>query len=303
MKRIAVRCHLLLLLPLFAVSSLLCTTKADKRPNVVVQPKSSPAMVAVISRNDEPDGPANMDAIVLVEKGKLVRPYAEQSEAAQNKFGTKYFKAGRTLRVTFGGGEIGTATVTGFQAGCNNIHARATLLDHGRLPASLSALATDSDSLGRKASSRRAPTATERADIMKMVRQIYLGRGTSRTLLSSITTTNLTATDLNGDGSVEFIGSFVLATKAKTRRDLLLIAEPQKGTATFKAALVDFQSYKLPPEEFDSARDFIDQLDLDGDNVAEVFVQQHGFDGYAYAIYKKVLGRWRQVYSFLGDAC
>jgi hypothetical protein len=116
---------------------------------------------------------------------------------------------------------------------------------------------------------------------MKMVRQIYLGRGTSRTLLNSITTTNLTATDLNGDGSVELIGSFVLATKAKARRDLLLIAEPQKGTATFKAALVDFQSYKLPPEEFDSARDFIDQLDLDGDNVAEVFVQQHGFDGYA----------------------
>jgi len=260
-------------------------------------------MVAVISRNDEPDGPANLDAIVLVEKGKLIRPYAEQSEAAQNKFGTKYFKAGRTLRVTFGGGEIGTATVTGFQAGCNNIHARANLLDNGRLPANLSALATDSDSLGRKASSRRAPTEDERAQVMRLVREIYVARGTSRTLLNSITTTNLTATDLNGDGSVEFIGSFVVATKAKARRDLLLIAEPQKGTATFKAALVDFQSYKLPPEEFDSARDFIDQLDLDGDNVAEVFVQQHGFDGYAYAIYKKVLGRWRQVYSFLGDAC
>jgi len=303
MKRIVVRYKSIGLLPLFVLSSLLGVTRADKRPNFVIQPKSRAALVAVISRNDEPDGPANMDAIVLVENGKLRRPYAEQSEAAQNNFGAIYFKAGRTLRVTFGGGEIGTAKVTGFQSGCNNIHARATLFDNGRLPAALSALATDSDSLGRNASSRRAPTGDERAAIMKMVRQIYLGRRTPQTLLNSITTTNLTATDLNRDGVNELIGSFVLQTKAKDRRDLLLIAEPQKGTATFKAGLVDFQSYKLPAEEFDSARDFIDQLDLDGDNVAEVFVQQHGFDGYAYAIYKKVTGRWREIYTFLGDAC
>jgi hypothetical protein len=303
MTRIAVRSRVLVLLFVLAVSSLLCATRADKRPNVVVQPKSRPALVAVISRNDEPAGPANMDAIVLVERGKLRQPYPEQNEGAQKKFGAIYFKTGKPFRVTFGGGEIGSATVQSFQAGCNNIHARASLADNGRLPSSLSALATDSDALGRKASSRRAPTETERADIMKMVRQIYLARGTTPALLKSITTTNLTATDLNSDGSVELIGSFVLATKAKARRDLLLIAEPQKGTATFKAALVDFQSYKLPPEEFDSAKDFIDQLDLDGDNLAEVFVQQHGFDGYAYAIYKKVLGRWRQIYSFIGDAC
>jgi hypothetical protein len=303
MTRIAVRHRLITLLPLLAVSSMLCATKADKRPNVVVQPKSRPALVAVISRNDEPDGPANMDAIVLIDKGKLRRPYLEQDEAAQKTFGAIYFKTGKPFRVTFGGGEIGSATVTSFQAGCNNIHARANLVDKGRLPSALSGLATDSDTLGRKASSRRAPTETERADIMKMVRQIYLARGTSPSLLKSITTTNLTATDLNGDSVVELIGSFVLETKAKARRDLLLIAEPQKGTAALDAALVDFQSYKLPPEQFDSARDFIDQLDLDGDNFAEVFVQQHGFDGYAYSIYKKVRGRWREIYTFLGDAC
>jgi hypothetical protein len=302
MKRIANRYRLLSLLSVLAVSSLLCVTRADKHPNVVVQPKSSPVLVAVISRNDEPEGPANMDAIVLLENGKLRRPYPEQTEAAQQKFGERYFKAGRTLHVTFGGGEIGTAILKGFQAGCNNIHARADLSDNGRLPSHLSALATDSEWLGRKASSRRAPSETERAAVMKVVRQIYVGHGTSRSLLQSITTTNLTATDLNGDGKLELIGSFVLQTKAKARRDLLLIAEPQSA-ATFKAGLVDFQSYKLPAEEFDSARDFIDQLDLDGDNVAEVFVQQHGFDGYAYAIYKKVLGRWREIYTFLGDAC
>lgn len=298
--------QLITLLAALALSSSLFVTAADKRPTVVVQPKSRPALVAVISRNDSPDGPANMDAVVLVQNGKLLQPYPEENDAAQNKFGAMYFKAGKPYRVTFGGGEIGSAAVKGFQKGCNNIHGSASLSDNGRIPANLSALATDSDSLGRKPGSRRAPTEAERTAVMKVVRQIYLARGTAPALLKTITTTNLTATDLNGDGQWEMIGSFVLATKAKARRDLLLIAEPQKTTASqpaFKAALVDFQSYKMPPEEFDSAKDFVDQLDLDGDNVAEVFVLQHGFDAWGYAIYKKVLGRWRQIYTATGDAC
>ncbi len=244
-----------------------------------------------------------MDAVVLVENGKLRRPYPEEGEAGQNSFGSVYFKPGKSYSVTFGGGKIGSATVKAFQMGCNNIHASASLNDNGRVPANLSALATDSEVLAGKASSRRAPTEIERAAVMKMVRQIYSARGTRANLLKSITTTNLTATDLNGDGKLELIGSFVLATSGRARRDLLLIAEPQNTDAGFRAALVDFQSYKMPPEEFDSAIDFVDQLDLDGDHVAEVFVRQHGFDAYGYGIYKKIAGRWRQVYTFVGDAC
>jgi hypothetical protein len=69
----------------------------------------------------------------------------------------------------------------------------------------------------------------------------------------------------------------------------------------FKAALIDYQSYRL--EEFDSAIDFVDQLDLDSDGIAEVFARQQGFDAYSYLIYKKQDGRWQKVYSFIGDAC
>jgi hypothetical protein len=60
---------------------------------------------------------------------------------------------------------------------------------------------------------------------------------------------------------------------------------------------------QLPPEGFDSAIDFVDQLDLDGDEVVEVLVQQHGFDAYGYAIYKKSAGRWREIYAATVDAC
>ena len=185
--------------------------------------------------------------------------------------------------------------------GCNNVHATATLDNQGGIPAHLSALATNSDSLGNKPSARRAPTDAERAAVMKLVSDIYRLHKTPSSWLRLMKTTNLTATDLNSDGRFELIGSFVLQTKAKARRDLLLIAEPEGDS--FKAALAKFQAYKLPPEEFDSAIDFVDQLDIDSDGTAEVFVTQHGFDAYGYAIYKKRNGRWVEIYTTQGDAC
>jgi hypothetical protein len=42
---------------------------------------------------------------------------------------------------------------------------------------------------------------------------------------------------------------------------------------------------------------------MDGDGIAEVVTIDEGFDGYGYSIYKKRNGRWRSVYSGIGDAC
>lgn len=289
--------------------------------------KTKPALVLVVSNADPEEPQSNMDAVVLVENGKLKQPYPENDEAAQKKIAGNYFARGKKYRLTFGGGEVGTATVKSWDMGCNNIHATGTVEDNKKIPPRLSALATDSETIGRKSSARRPPTDAERQSVMRLVRQIYRSKGTSPAALNALKTTNLTATDLNGDGAFELIGSFVIETKAKARRDLLLIAEPQtsqrpapikpadpagpsvSADASFsagpplKATLVNFQAYQLPPEGFDSAVDFLDQLDIDGDGVAEVFVQQHGFDAYGYSIYKKSRAVWRQVYTTTGDAC
>ena len=178
-----------------------------------------------------------MDAVVLVENGKLKQPYPED-EVAQKKMAETYFARGKKYRVTFGGGEVGTATVKSWDMGCNNIHATGTVEDNKKIPPRLSALATDSEAIGSKISARRPPTDAERQSVMRLVRQIYRLKGTSPAALNALKTTNLTATDLNGDGAFELIGSFVIETKAKARRDLLLIAEPQTSqrTAAIKAA-------------------------------------------------------------------
>jgi hypothetical protein len=265
------------------------------------QTKNPSTLVAVVSRAGMADGEANLDAVVIVESGKLRQPYPEEDEAGQRKFAGEYFAPGRKFRVTFGGGEVGSVTIKSFDMGCNNIHAVGAIEDAGRIPAQLAALATDSDSLGRKPSSRRAPTDAERAAMNLLVTQIYRAHGATRAVLRTVVTTNLTATDLDGDGKLELIGSYTAESKIKARKDLLLIAEP--SGMKFKPAWVKFQAYKLAPEGFDSAIDFVDQLDLDGDGVAEVFVRQHGFDAYGYGIYKKSRGRWREIYTAAGDAC
>src|SRR5207244_3069234 len=118
-----------------------------------------------------------------------------------------------------------------------SVHADVTTTTTAHLGGQVKALATNSESIGKRASTRRAPNYTERADIEYLVRDIYTRNGAPKSLLDSIKVTNLTATDLDGDGNYE------------------------------------------------------------------VVAVQGGFDAYGYVIFKKVAGRWRQVYQGIGDAC
>ena len=238
-----------------------------------------------------------MDAVVLVEGRKLREPYTDEQK---NDFGKQYWATGKDYRLLFGGGEAGTVRVDSWGEGCNNIHAMVTAktkLDLGKV----AALATNSDVLGRGKSSRRALTAPERKAMLALMKRIYNQHRTPAALMREIKSGELVATDLYGDGNFEFIGDFAVAAKNKFERDLFLIARMQG--AGMRAEFVKFQAYQPPPEGFLSAINFLDQLDLDGDGVAEVFAEQGGFDGYEYLIFKKVNGRWRQVYEIAGDAC
>ncbi len=259
-----------------------------------------PATLVCVVSGDEVSE-MSMDPVVIIQAGKLKAVYAEYNDAAQQRFAKEYFPVGQRYRLTFGGGEAGTATVKKSDKGCNALHATVAVETTAKFHGQVMALATNSESLGRKASARRAPTDEERAAVMATVKQIYRAKGTTPQLLRLLQTTNLTATDLNGDGKFELIGSFVIQTEAKLRRDLFLIAEPRGNL--YAASLANYQSYKLPPEGFDSAIKFVDQLDLDGDGIGEVFAIEGGFDAYGYSIYKEQNGRWRRVYSATGDAC
>jgi hypothetical protein len=201
----------------------------------------------------------------------------------------------------FGGGEAGTVILKKWSEGCNSVHSEVSVTGSPRIGGQVRALATNSDTLGKRASARRAPTDAERAAVMTLVKGIYKQNRTPANLIAALKVTNLTATDLDGDGMYEIVGSFSMAAKNKFERDLFLIAKPQG--AGMRADFVKFQAYQPPPETFLYSIDYLDQLDLDGDGAAEVFAVQGAFDGYAYVIFKRVGGRWREVHSSIGDLC
>lgn len=283
---------------------------ASDAPNsrLVTAQTRQPVIVFAVSGEA---GEGNMDAVALVSGGKFRPPYREENKQDETAFAQNYFATGKTYRLMFGGGDAGTVTVKKWSEGCNNIHSQVTVAGGARLGGQVRALATNSVSIGKRTPSRRAPSVEERAAVLKLVRTIYRQRRTPANLLNSIKVTNLTATDIDGDDKHEFVGSFMLTTRGRAsagsegpiifERDLFLIA---KGDASsVRGDFVKFQAYRPPPEQFLSSIDYVDQLDVDGDGIGEVFTIQGGFDAYAYVIFKKVDGRWREVYQGIGDAC
>jgi hypothetical protein len=289
-----------LLMALLLISAFLIVSVPGERKSAGQTAAQSRKGVVVFAVSAE-SGEGTIDAVVVVDGKQLRAPFSDENKAGQKKFAQEYFAAGRTYRLIFGGGEAGSVKLKKWSEGCNSVHAEVTPSTSARLGGEVKALATSSASLGKRASARRAPTDAERAAVMALVRNIYSQNRTPASLITSIKVTNLTGTDLDGDGEYEFIGSFTSAAKNKFERDLFLIARSQ-GTA-MRADFAKFQAYQPPPEEFLSNIDFVDQLDLDGDGLGEVFATQAGFDAYAYLIFKKVGGRWRQVYQAMGDAC
>jgi hypothetical protein len=261
------------------------------------QAKKQTVILAVQSESGE----GSLDAIAVLEAKRLRSPYSDEQKDRQTAFANDYFKKGTVYRLIFGGGDAGSATVNNWSEGCNNIHAQATVSTSARLGGKVMALATNSETLGKRPISRRPPTDAERAATLALMKSIYQQHRTPASLMASIKVTNLTASDLNGDGKYEMIGSFALAAKNKFERDLFLIATPQG--AAMRAEFAKFQAYQPPAEGFLSSIDFIDQLDVDGDGVGEVFATMGAFDGYALVVFKKTGTRWRQVHDQIGDLC
>lgn len=246
----------------------------------------------------------SMDALALLDKGKIVDPVGDGDSSKEQPFADKYFQTGRSYRLLFGGGEVGSVTVQSSSEGCNAIHSKVSVEGAGKVGGKIYALATDSETLGKRASSRRALTASEREAVMTLVKSIYRQHGTSNAQMRLLQVGNLTATDLNGDGKFEVIGDFRIESNPNSltgaRRDLFLIAAPSgKG---FKAEFANFQAYRKI-DDFGRGRSFVDQLDMDGDGTGEVVTVDEGYDGYGYSVYKKTGATWRRIYSVMGDAC
>ena len=155
--------------------------------------------------------------------------------------------------------------------------------------------------------SRRSTTQAERppASLRAKLHQ----QNVPAALLPSMEVVNLTATDLDRDGKFELIGSFVAIKRrgGQARYTLFLVAAAQgKG---YRTALS--QSDKITEDRIMSGGSIdavnnggiyverlVDQLDLDGNGVAEIITTMTGFEGVSYFIYKKSGAQWEKIYDW-----
>ncbi len=276
--------------------------------------QSGPATLFVVYGPQPPN--AYMVPFVIIEGGQFKQPIAGDSDADELlRFTNAYYSRGKKYRVLFGGGEAGSLTVkkSNKDEECSRSSADVALKSTARLNRNVMALATDSSSLGGGKNTRRSPTPAERAALMPLVRAAYKEKGVPAALLPSLTTVNLTALDLDGDGKAELVGSFVAkkAGRGAARYALFLFAEPQGNS--YRTNVLQFD--KFTDADLMSGADLtaiengvyierlVDALDLDGDGALEVVTERDGLEGDSYFIYKKQGGKWTQVYEFSNYRC
>ena len=242
-----------------------------------------------------------IEPIVIYNRGTYSKPPVDGEAGVIERFVRDYFRPGRRYRVLSGGGEAGAVTVKKYEEpGCSELIAEATAETQARLGGRVKALATDSQTLGRGATSRRAPTDAERARAIDLARAAYAKNGVGAALASRMEVVNLTATDLDRDGRFELVGSFLVdkGGTPPTSFTLFLIIEPEGDS--FKTA---WEWFHRGYEDEYADRHFVDQVDLDGDGVGEVIAQGSYYESHDYVIYKRQQGRWRPVYQGGGGGC
>ena len=280
------------------------------------RPNARQESVVLLVTKDASEAAQVEPVAVIKERGALAEPVTGGDGGdTPDAFLASHYRKGTQYRLIFGGAEAGTLTIrAATPAECSPNAASADISSTAlKLGGNVMALATDGAHAPRAQSSRRAPTAAERAAAFDVAKRFLTGKRVSASAVARGTKTlNLTATDLDGDGREELVGSYVVKVGPKVRDTLFLVAAPQgRG---FRAALTKYARVNaremMDPSVIDNigedglgAEIYVEQLDADGDGVGEVFTLSRSFEGTTYRAYRRVRGAWRAVYENYSYRC
>jgi hypothetical protein len=293
---------------------------AQPSPRASASPRQQPAKtrpetVVFIVTKDGTEG-AQVEPVAVIDgRGALAEPALEAGDGAPSAFLARHYRAGAKYRLIFGGAEAGSLTIrAATPAECAPNAASADVSPASlKLGGGVMALATDGAHAPRAQASRRAPTAEERAAVFGVAKRFLAGKRVGAAAVERGTKTlNLTATDLDGDGREELIGSYVVKVGAGVRDTLFLVAAPQ-GIG-YSAALTKYARVRakdlMDPSQLDNLGEgglgtelYVEQLDADGDGVGEVFTLSRSFEGTTYRAYRRQRGVWRAAYENYSYRC
>jgi hypothetical protein len=288
-----------MLLALLLLAASVMAQRSKPKP-VAKAPKS--IIFAVLN-----DG-KTLEPIAYVSKGKLEAPVNGSDEtsiiAAFNK---TYYKPGTVYRLIFGGANAGSVTVksSDVNAECSrNVATVNTKALTTPLKGLVMALATNAPSKSTAASFRRKPTAAEKTEVDALARAAFLKEKLTPKVLRY---QNLTALDLDNNGTPEFVGSYWVEIDKLTRALLFLIG----GKGSNGKYSIGYQEYRTIDQANVMSGDIknvdegvyhellLDAFDYDGDGTSNVFTYTQSFEGSGFSAYSRSGSKW--VKSFEGS--
>lgn len=296
-------------------ASLLLAQPAPCAPAAPLQNTTTQPSVVFVVTKDAAQG-AQVEPVAVIDKGGAFAEPGAAGDGALSTFLARYYRPGAKYRLISGGAEAGTLTIrAATPAECSPNAASADIDAAGlNLGGNVMALATDGKHAPRAQVSRRAPTDAERAAAFGVAKQFLTGKRVSPSAVARGTRTlNLTATDLDGDGREELIGTYLVKVGPKVRDTLFLVAAP--GARGYSAALTKYTRVKasemMDPSQINNLGEgglgtelYVEQLDADGDGVGEVFTASTSFEGTTYRAYRRERGgAWRAVYEHYSYRC
>lgn len=301
------------------VAALLLLAQPAPRASAPPQQRRTAArqgsVVFVVTKDGTQD--AQVEPVAVINsRGALAEPASDAAgEGALSAFLARHYRAGAQYRLVFGGAEAGTLSIRAATPAECSPNAASADIDStaAKLGGNVMALATDGAHAPRSQISRRAPTDAERAAALGVATRFLAGKRVSASAIERGTKTlNLTATDLDGDGREELVGSYVVKVGPRVRDTLFLVAAPQgRG---FRAALTKYARVNakemMDPTQIDNVGEgglgtelYVEQLDADGDGVGELFTLSRSFEGTTYRAYRLRRGVWRAAYESYSYRC
>jgi len=256
-----------------------------------------PAIFAVIN-----DG-STIEPIELIENGK---PVDDSDSMANDDLDKNYYKTGTKYNLIFGGAPSGTVTIRRSNVGtdCGGSSADVSVQSgKAKLKGFVMGLATNVPLKNAKEPGlRRMPTAAERTEIDALVRAEYAKNKVPTPALKMLHYYNLTAVDVDNDGTPEFIGTYWIAPN-RNRRDILFFIAEKHGAGQYQLAHSDYSALTSKDLMSGDLRDLdtmggellLDLLDYNADGVSEIFTIQKAFEGNNYHAYVRNGKKWTKV--------
>jgi hypothetical protein len=251
----------------------------------------------------------SIEPIAFIEDGKLTAPIGGDADGkALADFVRVFYKPKTTYDLIFGGGVMGKITaISGNAKGdcAKNVGTVATTSAKVKLKGLIMGLATNAATAKGTVSFRRTPTAAERTNLETLIREELTSNKVSTKSQKLLRYQNLTAVDVNHDGTPEFVGSYWVATSPTERALLFFIAE-KNDAGKYELTESNFQFVKQKDVMSGAIKDvddsiyhelLLDVFDVDGDGTSEIFTLTQSFESNSFTVYSKDKNKWTKSFE------